>query len=530
MRFLLFKVLFVDDEDIIREGFRSRIPWKECGYDFKGTFEDGSQVLDYLKNNSVDLIISDICMPKIDGLELSKIVSLQYPEIKILLLTGYDDFEYAREAIKYDSIMELVLKPVTSAEFTEIIQKTAVTLTSHHSNLKDRALLEEKLQKSFPLLKKRFLYRMVGGRMRKKEWNQRKDFIQLHDRQKSYQILIVSVSPEEDEFIRLEKEETVADFLKKGDELFQNRDEQIVIFLQGENEEILSQSTLDLTSQIMNKLKSHLKITPPLIGIGKAVSKIEDLKISYDGAKNSMTYLQLTGSRGFQHISELRDKNQPDPEWRKRLEDSFTEILLGDKTEKAVEVIDQYFSKLKEFYITTKDAIFHINRLFFILLSFIEETDLLSPIDRNSMFSSLMDRPDWESIDEASNWLKGIIKEVSRVIKEKRENTSIQRLVKAKQLIEKNYSLFDYSLHELCRDLYISPSHFSAVFKEGTNKTFVEYLTSVRVDKAKLLLKTTELKTYEIAEKVGYRDPRYFSMIFKKGTSMTTSEFRSSLK
>ena len=526
----MFKVLFVDDEDIIREGFSSRIPWEECGYDFKGTFEDGSQVLDYLKNNTVDLIISDICMPKVDGLELSKIVTTQYPQIKILLLTGYDDFEYAREAIKYESILELVLKPVTSAEFTEILQKTSEKLTSHHNNIKDRALLEEKLKKSFPLLKKRFLYRMAGGRMSKEEWNQRKDFIQLSDREKWYQILIVSISPEEDEFTRLEKEETIWDLLKKGDELFQNRDEQIVLFLQGVNEERLSKNTVDLSKQIMNELKPHMETVPLLIGIGKTVPNIEDLTISYDGAKNSITYLQLTGSTGFQHISDLRDKNQPDPEWRKVMEDSFTEILQGEKTENAVEIVDRYFSRLKEYYITTKDASFHTNRLFYILLSFVEDTDLLSADDRNRMFSNLKDRPDWDSIDEASDWLKKIIKEISSVIKEKRDNTSIQRIAKAKQLIEQNYSVFDYSLHELCRDLYISPSHFSAVFKEGTGKTFVEYLTALRIEKAKLLLKTTELKTYEIAEKAGYRDPRYFSMIFKKGTSMTTSEFRSSLK
>lgn len=526
----MFRVLFVDDEVIIREGFSSRIPWQECGYDFKGAFEDGGQVLDYLKNNSVDLIISDICMPRVDGLELSRIISEKYPQIKILLLTGYDDFEYAREAIKYDSILELILKPVTSAEFTEILQKTADSLEAVHKDIKDRALLEEKLKKSFPLLKKRFLYRMAGGSMSIEEWNQRKDFIQVNDMGKSYQILIVSVSPGEDEITRLEKEEIVQSLINEGDELFQNRDEQIVLFLQGENNEILSKSTTDLAENLLEKLEKTANGNPLLIGIGKAVSSIGNLQISYDGAKNSTTYLQLTGSTGIQHISSLRNKNQPDPEWRRVMENSFIEILHSEKTDRAEEIIDEYYSGLKSFYITVKDASFYTNRLFFILLEFIEDTDLLPQEEREKMFINLKDRSDWESVDDASIWLKELIKEISIIIRKKRENTSIVRLTKAKQLIEENYSNFDFSLHELCRELYISPSHFSAVFKEGTGKTFVEYLTDVRVEKSKLLLKTTELKTYEIAEKVGYRDPRYFSMIFKKGTAMTTSDFRRSLK
>lgn len=526
----MFKVLFVDDENIIREGFSIRIPWLECGYDFQGTFEDGSQVLDYLKTNTVDLIISDICMPKVDGLELSKIVSRQYPHIKILLLTGYDDFEYAREAIKYDSILELILKPVTSAEFTEILNKTTKVLNDIQNEIQDRALLEEKLQKSFPLLKKRFLYRMAGGRMSLDEWNQRKDFIQLNDKGKAYQIIIVSVSPYEDEISRLEKEEILNSLIREGDELFQNRDEQIVLFLQGESIDSLSDSTIKLAENMIVHLDKPLKSFPVLIGIGESVETIEELEISYDGAKNSISYLQLTGGTGFQHISSLRNKNQPAPEWRRVMENSFTDILHGEKTEKAEEVIDTYFSKLKSFYITPKDAVIYTNRLFFILLEFIEDTDLLPLEERDIMFNDFQNRPDWKSVDEASSWLKEKIIETSIIIKEKRDNTSIQRLAKAKQIIDENYNKYDFSLHELCRELYISPSHFSAIFKAGTGKTFVEYLAAVRIEKAKIMLKTTEMKTYEIAEEVGYRDPRYFSLIFKKGTSMTTSEFRNSLK
>lgn len=526
----MYKVLFVDDEDIIREGFSTRIPWSECGYDFRGTFEDGSQVIDYLKNNEVDLIISDICMPKVDGLELSRIVSERYPRIKILLLTGYDDFEYAREAIKYDSILELVLKPVTSAEFTEILQKTGNVLSDLHKEIRDRELLEEKLRKSFPLLKKRFLYRMAGGHMALDEWNQRKEFIQVKDREKAYQILIVAVSPDEDEITRLEKEEIISSAISDGDELFLNRDEQIVLFLQGDDEENLLRSTDELAETLMSRLKGCPGQIAPAIGLGKVVAEVDKLNLSYDGAKNSLAYLQLTGSSGIRHISTIRDRNRPDPEWRRVMENSFKEILHGEKNDKAEELVDRYFQDLKDFYITPGEAALFASRLFFILLEFIEEADLLPADEREALLREFNSRQNTLTLDNASLWLKEKIRRTGEIVNEKRENTSLNRLSRAKQLIEENYMVFDYSVHQLCNELYISPSHFSALFKEGTGKTFVEYLTSLRIEKAKLLLKTTEMKTYEIAEKVGYRDPRYFSMIFKKGTSMTTSEFRSSLK
>lgn len=526
----LFKVLFVDDEDIIREGFTSRIQWEELGYEFHGAFENGKEVVDYLKIHSVDLIVSDICMPKIDGLELSKIVSTLYPCIKILLLTGYDDFEYAREAIKYDSILELILKPVTSIEFTQILKKTAVKLSSLHSKIRDRAILEEKLQKSFPLLKKRFLYRMAGGKMSLKEWNQRKDFIQLKDLEKSYQILIIYVSPEEDEITRLEKEEIVNSTIKSPNELFQNRDEQIVLFLQGDNIKDLYSSTQILAENILTNLERYYSEIQPLIGIGQPVESIEELKVSYSGAKNSIDYLKLTGTTGIQHISSLRNKNRPSPEWRRGMENSFSEFLYGEKTGSIEEFIDAYFSRLKEYYITPKDPFLYTNRLFFILLGFIEDAELLTEEEKEKMLSNLKDDSDWESIDEATLWIKERVRETSKIIKEKKSNITIKRLSKAKQLIEEHFNRYDFSLHQICKDLYISPSYFSSIFKEGTGKTFIEYLTAIRIEKAKIMLKTTELKTYEIAEQVGYRDPGYFSSIFKKDTLMTTSEFRNSFE
>lgn len=362
------------------------------------------------------------------------------------------------------------------------------------------------------------------------EWNQRKDFIQVCDKGKCYQLIIVGVNPDEDEISRLEKEEIINSLMADGDELFQNRDEQIVLFLQGEDPEKLASSTSELAEKLTSRLQSIAGKTAPTLGIGQIVQEVDKINISYVGAKNSLSYQLLTGSTGIRHISTIRDKNRPGPEWRSDMEISFKRILHGEKTEKAEELIDSYFRDLKEYYITSGEASLYSSRLFFILLEFIEEADLLSAKKREELLEEYNKHQKEIRLDEESLWLKKKIREISSVVKEKRARTSYNRLSKAKQLLEENYMVFDYSLHKLCSELYISSSHFSAFFKEGTGKTFVEYLTSLRIEKAKILLKTTELKTYEIAEKVGYRDPRYFSMIFKKGTSMTTSEFRSSLK
>ncbi|MCK5672783.1 MAG: response regulator, partial [Spirochaetales bacterium] len=118
----MYKLIFVDDEAIVRDGISSCIPWGQNSFELAGLFEHGLQALDYMENNHVDVVISDINMPRMDGLSLSRKIEEKYPDVMVLLLTGYDEFEYAQEAIK-SKVREFLLKPITADELSVVLTR-----------------------------------------------------------------------------------------------------------------------------------------------------------------------------------------------------------------------------------------------------------------------------------------------------------------------------------------------------------------------------------------------------------------------
>jgi two-component system response regulator YesN len=134
-----------------------------------------------------------------------------------------------------------------------------------------------------------------------------------------------------------------------------------------------------------------------------------------------------------------------------------------------------------------------------------------------------------KTLDEVEAWLSAYCQKVSIIISEKRDRFGRVQISKAETYIQANYSVQQITLDSVCKHLIMSKSYFSLLFKYYTSETFIGYLTKIRIEKAKELLKHTDLKSYEIADRVGYADPQYFSLLFKKTTGMTTKEYRGML-
>ena len=158
----MYRMILVDDEAIIREGISSCVPWEDNGFFLAGVFEHGQQALEYIEQNPVDVVLSDINMPRMNGLELSRILGERFPEITVILLTGYDDFEYAQEAVR-NQVREFLLKPITQNELSKVISTIKEELDIRKENKKAHEILLAKLEQSFPLLKERFLCRIISG-------------------------------------------------------------------------------------------------------------------------------------------------------------------------------------------------------------------------------------------------------------------------------------------------------------------------------------------------------------------------------
>ena len=361
----MYKVFFVDDEASMRAGIRDSIDWDNTGFILAGEAPDGELALSLMDEILPDILITDVKMPFMDGIELSRTAKENMPWIKIIILSGHDEFEYAKQAIAI-GVEDYLLKPITSGKLMEILNAVACKIE------KERRSNVEKLISS------------------------------MQD------ISAIGIIP----FPGFDK------------------------------------------LPMIEKLRYASK--------ADASRFAEDYLESFDSsAITSLIFLYYI----------------------------FMDILFS-----AAKIIEEFGGDAKA------------------VLS--EFSDIGGLLNNSS------------SIDNIKATMTLILEKVIDFRDSAIGSKYNEIIVKAQEYIQKNYADKDISLHSVAKEVSISPSHFSTIFSQETGETFISYITRVRLEQAKLLLKTTQMRTSDIGYDVGYNDTHYFSYVFKKHTGMTPKEFR----
>jgi len=518
-----YKLILVDDEFIVRDGISRCVPWGDNGFELCGLFENGLDAMEYIENNPVDIVISDINMPKMDGLALSRTLSDVFPDITVLLLTGYDDFDYAREAVK-NQVREFLLKPITADELSGVLSRIQREMDDFSSAKQQQALMQEKLEQSMPLLKEHFLYRLVSGRLEKSQKERRKDFFQWKDLQESYMVAILTMPENWTELERMTLAESVRNSLDDKDEVFSNREENFVLLFQGSEPDSLMKRGLQHLEIIFRRAVA-LQEGHIFAGYGEVVNHTDQLVSSYRGAASAVEYSRLLGVSQILSVVDVREKKSVSLETYNMLTSNIIANLKEGRRKESEQSLRDLISYMERHYLTSGEAAMFFARLDVQLSDFMMSMNLQS--DEFSEFSFSSEK--FKSLQQTGSYFLSLIKKIEDMINNRRHDLVLSRIDRAREIIAARYSENRFSLQDICNELYLSSSQFSLLFKEGTGQTFVEYLTSFRIEEAKKLLKTTDLKGYEIAESAGFSDPRYFSLLFKKHSGMTAMEYRRSL-
>ncbi len=524
----MYKLIFVDDEDIVREGIASRINWGENGFELAGVFENGRQALNFLQTRPVDVVLSDISMPQMDGLALSREIAANHPRTQVLLLTGFEDFQYAREAVKH-RVSEFLLKPITAQELGAVLERTRTELNRLRDNEKEQQRMKELLTRSLPLLKQRFLYQLVSGRLGADDVSRRSEFFGWHDQKAAYLVLIVSMPDDWEEITRLVLSEEARSRIQTNDAFFTNRSEDLVLLLQGDDVEALENRGRTIAEQLYVKAMK-LGETPVTIGIGEPATRSENINQSYLGAGNAVDHARIVGLTRIQSIDEVRRKSKVSQEAFLSLSRRLGTALRESSRKTANEILDEIFTLFEESYLTSSDVDNYLARLQFQLSEFVDEMGFGdNTLEDSSGLQLFSETRRFTRLPDAKKYLVNRVKIIEERVHARRHSAANKRIDQARRIINERFHDKNFSLQDICAELFLSTSQFSALFKEGTGQTFVEYLTSVRVNEAKKLLKTTDMRSYEIADAVGYQDPRYFSSIFKKVTGFTATEYKAEL-
>lgn len=532
----MYKVIIVDDEAVVRNGLKNTINWNEHGFELIGDYANGREAWDAVELDKPELVISDISMPFMDGLELAGLISAQFPYIKMIILTGFDEFEYAQQAIRL-KVSDFILKPITAREIRALLDRIKAEMDEERQHREDLGRLNNQLMQSLPLLKERFLERLVAVGLGKTEIEERFAYFNLPPASPLYLVMVVDIddfgdrelnSYEHDvEFLRFAAFDIFQETLERDNVLaFRTREERMVAIVFGqENESLLYEQVFSLAEDVRYRIEKYLKFTVTT-GIGRTCLLAEQLPVSYKSALSVLDYRFLLGKNRVLSIMDIEGKPSiampPVLDWDRKLATAVKTGAIQD----AHQLIEVGVAELRTSLVAVEACLLQMQKVVLSLMNSIQELVIQENEPSFGTQIKLMDVYKFKTLDEIEVWLKEVVSSIISTIVENRNHLTNTQIHRAVEYIDTNYANEKMSLQDLCRHVLMSTSYFSLVFKQHTGETFIEYLTGVRIGKAKELLHNSTMKLYEIAEQVGYKDPNYFSILFKKHTGITPKDYR----
>lgn len=545
----MYKLILVDDEEEVRKGMLRKVDWAGHGFEIAGEAENGHEALAIAEKTPPDVVVTDIKMPFMDGIELSETLSKKYPTVKIIILTGFDEFEYARKAINLN-VVEYILKPIASKEFTELLDKVKKRLDEEIAEKENVEALRKHYEKSLPILREKFLSSLITSRVTDDEFLEKNS---------SYaagingDVFIVSVVSNDAICGEGSKSEGLSEALfhplkdKKllkfamlnitGEVVAKFRlglaflhDDTVVVILSFRNEERDEAigRVLAVFEEVRQCIEKYLRFTVT-IGVGTFCSSPADFSRSYQNAVNALEYRLILGSNRIICIQDVEPKCREKVEFDELKERLVMSAVRVGNAAEMEETIHALFREIIELKVSFKDYQIYLLEMLTAILKVAR--DLC--VDMDCLFGHnhnlFMEMYGFTNIHEVRTWITGICMKIMNSISKDRQDTCKLIVKKAKKYIQEHYHKSDTSIDKICKTLYISPTYFSTVFKKETKLTFVSYLTQIRMEAAKELLRTTGLRASEIAGRVGYSDPNYFSICFKKFHSISPTAYRNHL-
>lgn len=535
----MLKVFLVEDESIVREGLRDNIPWEQYGYRFVGEASDGEMALSMIQKLKPDVLLTDIKMPFMDGLSLSRIVHQEFPDMKIIIISGYDDFEYARQAIQV-GVEQYLLKPITRANLQKVLSelKVKIELEREQRNYQEKYQAESREHEQF--VRTNFFIKVFEGRMPVQEIYEEAGKLSLKLNSPCYNLLMLKLQErrggensgyESEEFAR-KREELLHYFLRYPEYLTIRWNINTYCILVKSGTEQIREFTQRCLDNIERICKPTEEIFEWYAVVGEPVERLSLLAECYEGVSHLFAYRFLMPEVHIftKEVAETYvprevsgkigdiDSAKVDPELirdflargnREEIGDFVKNYLLG--IQEAVK------SRLFQNYLA-----FHIH---FAAMAYVESLGY----DKKELLALLGEEQIQEvnmGFEELSSYIRRILEAAMELRDRESDNQSRRILKKALEYIEDNYQQESLSLNSAANEVGVSANYFSAIFSQAMQLTFVEYVTQKRMEKAKKLLRQTEKHSGDIALEVGYKDPHYFSFVFKKTQGCTPREYR----
>lgn len=516
---MAYTVLICDDESLERQVLKSIIENSDLPLKIAGEAKNGIEALDLSKKLKPDILLIDIKMPGKDGITAGAEIKEVCPKCRTIFITAYDEFEYVKKALQMGAV-EYLLKPVRPDEIVALLSKTVDSLNQE----KQKKLKEEKLLASIKeaanMLKSSIMISMIMAHYEDERiLTYRAKLLGIEKLPSSIMVILPDLEPDSSD-VELERYE-VYSFLEK---MYSN-DENVFLFFMGE-EIILgltysSDFAQSMAEEIRKKIENDLDVTVT-IGVGNGEKDIKtlfhDAQLAarlgqfFIGSNNVVTcdmLLDFVGDIGEYRINKEKNK--------------LLEFVKMGNFKEASRLFEEI---LKDIFVLGKGSLIfcqvRISEIMVMVWSTALQVGLIELQNANLHSSHLKKLGRCGTYAAlklcCESFLEDVFSKVSKL-----DNADIIR--QAMKYIEENYNE-DLKLGKLAKEIYISPDYFSRLFKKVAGCTYVEYITKIRIENAKILLTNPILSISEVAKKTGYSDPNYFSRVFKKSVGISPGEYK----
>ena len=527
-------LLLVEDEEAIKEKLMKNVPWADYGFEPVLGASNGLEALDLIEKHPIKIMVTDVQMPKMNGIELIKEVKKRGYQMKIIVISGFAEFEYAQESIKLN-VSDYLLKPFASKRLLEVVLRFKNELEKEEAQKSEMNILREQLKKNKTALVDKLLLDLVNGNTTSKIEDQL-DFLGIKDIcNHDFQVVVIEIpdsqlqnmTEEEKYLVNLQfcqQLKRLTDAIIYRHFIINHHRNQLVMIIIDPDQDL----PLRL-EEIINQIHLVLELAVAC-GVGRQYHDLADLAISYREACSALQYRYLYG---LNQVFSINDLNPDTQSYHKLLNSLQRNSIFDNLKIGAGSVIEEdlkkIISEIRSAGMSPELARMVASNLILLTYTTLNELGYNSGEIFGTNDSTLANLNRVESLDELEQLLTSFFDRINNHIQKKRASLNYQLIEEIRLGLDENFAE-DITLSAMANRYNISPSYLSLLFTEKTGKNFIDYLTERRIKKAKELLKHTDLKIYEVSNAVGYKDSFYFSNCFKKITGVSPSEYRESTK
>ena len=521
----LYRVLLVDDEEDIREGISRKMDWLGLGFSLVGEAANGQDALELAESLRPDVILTDIKMPFMDGLELCRILTDRLPAARFVVFSGFDAFEYAKQAIQMN-VVEYILKPINADELSAVLRRLKDQLDRERAERRNVELLRSRYMENLPVLRELFYANLLDGHIEPGTERERAARLDIDLQGEEWAVGLAYIGSDRRDALSTLSIQNLLEETLTADRCKLSLYNDWVAVIVSLTESFTIYDLIRVLDRVCTLAASYLGLTLT-VGVGAPCKELSGMARSAAEARTALEYRSMVGRGQVIYIGDLEPDGGQVLTFEEADERTLTAAVRLGSEQEVRDAAAALAGKIRE----ANPSAGQYNLFLMELVTHLMKMTRRSGVGVEEVFGTGFSLPIQKSelprLAELEDWCAERYLRLRTLIRRRQTDSAGQTVETAKEYIRQHYAESDLSVEKLCAYLHLSSTYFSTLFKRETGTSFTAYVTTVRMEAAAEAIRGTEEKTYLIAQRCGYEDPNYFSYVFKRHFGVTPTKYRS---